>query len=151
MLGEEALDFFAHPGAYPYPFGSQCAAWLEAATTDQLRRLPLGRLRDQAVSLDEVFAEFRGRYLALTRVREVQGLSPALETEWHRVWQAPPPAPGAGARPGAPRGSAAAPSRRAELAEGSLRDWLVYLNDGRIEATQHCTLEQTFGATDGPV
>ena len=118
MLGEEALDFFAHRGV-SVPFGSQCAAWLEAATTDQRRRLPLGRLRDQAVSLDEVFAEFRRRYLALTRVREVQGLSPALETEWHRVWQALRPAPGAGTASGAPRGSAAAPSRRAELAEGS--------------------------------
>jgi hypothetical protein len=59
---------FRQPGAYPYPFGSANLHWLYEVSDEVLRRRPMGRLRDQAVSVDEVFAEFRGQYVAHHRV-----------------------------------------------------------------------------------
>jgi hypothetical protein len=46
----------------------------------ELRRLPYPRLRDQAVSVDMVFAEWKGRYLALHTVVEHQGMTPYLDS-----------------------------------------------------------------------
>jgi hypothetical protein len=75
------VDVFQQPGAYPYPFGSTNLAWLYEAADDDLRRLSLPRLRDQAVSVDQVFAEWKGRYLALWQVAEHQGLTPYLDEQ----------------------------------------------------------------------
>ena len=53
-----------------------------------LRRLPLPRLRDQAVSVDEVFAQFKGQYMGLYHVIEHQGLTPYLDEELSRTARA---------------------------------------------------------------
>jgi len=78
-------DVLQQPGAYPYPFGSRNLQWLYDVSDERLRRLPLPRLRDQAVSVDEVFAEWKGRYIALWHVIEHQGLTPYLDAEVTRV------------------------------------------------------------------
>jgi hypothetical protein len=54
----------------------------------RLRRLPLPRLRDQAVSVDEVFAQFKGQYMALWHVIEHQGLTPYLDEAISQVARA---------------------------------------------------------------
>jgi hypothetical protein len=72
-------DVFQQLGAYPYPFGSNDLNWLYEASDERLRRLPSPRLRDQAVSVDAVFAEFKGEYWALWHVAERQGLTPYLD------------------------------------------------------------------------
>ena len=74
-------DVFQQPGAYPYPFGSDNLNWLYKASDAQVRRLSLPRLRDQAVAVDAVFAEWKGRYWALWHVAVHQGLTPYLEEE----------------------------------------------------------------------
>ena len=72
---------FQQPGAYPYPFGSNDLNWLYEASDECLRRLPYPRLRDQAVSVDAVFAEWKGRYWALWHVAQQQGLTPYLDEQ----------------------------------------------------------------------
>jgi hypothetical protein len=54
-------EVFQQPGAYPYPFGSVSLGHLEEMSDEQLRRVPWGRLRDQAVSVDAVFAYCKGQ------------------------------------------------------------------------------------------
>ena len=80
-------DVFQQPGAYPYPFGSANLGWVQEASDAVLRRLSYGRLRDQAVSVDEVFAQCKGRYMALWNVIEHQGLTPYLDAELSQVAQ----------------------------------------------------------------
>ena len=81
-------DVFQQPCAYSYPFGAANLGWLYDASDETLRRLPIGRLRDQAVSVDEVFAEYKGRYLALSDVARTQGMTPYLDAEITQVCQA---------------------------------------------------------------
>jgi hypothetical protein len=72
-------EVFKQPGAYPYPFGSNNLQWLSDASDEELRRLSLPRLRDQAVSVDMVFAEVKGAYLATWHIAQAQGMTPYLE------------------------------------------------------------------------
>jgi hypothetical protein len=72
-------DIFQQPLAYPFPFGSASLGWLYGASDAGLARLPYPRLRDQAVSVDIVCAEWKGKYLALSAVIEHQGLTPYLD------------------------------------------------------------------------
>jgi hypothetical protein len=74
-------DVFQKPGAYPYPFGSANLHWLSAMSDEALQRLSYPRLRDQAVSVDMVFAEWKGLYTAFSRVAEHQGMTPYLDEE----------------------------------------------------------------------
>src|SRR4029450_1988271 len=67
--------------AYPYPFGSANLGWVQEASDERLRRLPYPRLRDQAVSVDEVFEHFKGQEMALWRIAEPQGLTPYLDEQ----------------------------------------------------------------------
>src|SRR6516162_6347027 len=67
---------FAEPGAYPYPFGSECVGWLDTVDDAVLRGLPFGRLRDQAVAVDAVCAEWKGRYLELEACAKLGGWTP---------------------------------------------------------------------------
>ena len=83
--GRMLPDVFQQPGAYPYPFGSRTVGWLYEVSDADLRRLSLPRLRDQAVSVDRVFAEWKGRYLALWHVIEHQGMTPSLDAELSQV------------------------------------------------------------------
>jgi len=76
---------FQQRGAYPYPFGSDNLGWLYEASDAALERLSLPRLRDQAVAVDVVFAEWKGRYLALQAVCAHQGATPYLDAEMARV------------------------------------------------------------------
>jgi hypothetical protein len=78
-------ELFQQPGAYPYPFGSACLAWLYEASDADLRGLPWPRLRDQAVAVDAVFAEYKGQYLAFRAVRNAQGLTPYLAEQLART------------------------------------------------------------------
>ena len=78
-------EVFQQPGAYPFPFGSANLGWLTEASDATLRRLSLPRLRDQAVSVDMVFAEWKGRYLALWEAQEAQGLTPYLDEQLTQV------------------------------------------------------------------
>jgi hypothetical protein len=78
-------DVFQQPGAYPFPFRSNALSWLYEISDTELRRLSLPRLRDQAVSIDQVFAEWKGRYLALIAVVEAQGMTPALDEQITQV------------------------------------------------------------------
>jgi hypothetical protein len=71
-------ELFQQPGAYPYPFGSTCMADLYDMDDAALHRLPWPRLRDQAVAVDEVFAEWKGRYLVLLEAIRRVGPLPAL-------------------------------------------------------------------------
>ena len=73
-------DVFQQPLAYPYPFGSANLGWLYEASDAVLRRLSYGRLRDQAVSVDAVFAEFKGEYMALWHTIQSQGMTPYLDS-----------------------------------------------------------------------
>ena len=77
-------DVFQQPGAYPYPFGSNSLGYVEEMADDALQRLPYPRLRDQAVSVDAVFAELKGEYLALWHVIQHEGLTPYLDAELAR-------------------------------------------------------------------
>lgn len=79
------VDVFQQRGAYPFPFGSASLGWLYEASDEDLARLSLPRLRDQAVSVDAVFAEWKGRYLALSAVVKAQGMTAYLDTEISRV------------------------------------------------------------------
>lgn len=72
-------DVFQQPGAYPYPFGSSNLGWLYEVSDAELRRLSLPHLRDQAVAVDQVFAEVKGAYLATWSLMEAQGMTPYLE------------------------------------------------------------------------
>jgi hypothetical protein len=81
-------EVFQQRGAYPCPFGSWCLGYLEAMSDEALRRLSLPRLRDQAVSVDLVFAEWKGRYTALWRVIEQQGMTPYLDAELSKAARA---------------------------------------------------------------
>jgi hypothetical protein len=72
---------FQQRGAYPFPFGSTNMGQLAELSDEQLRLLPTPRLRDQAVSVDQVFAEWKGRYLALHAVIEHQGVTPYLDEQ----------------------------------------------------------------------
>ena len=81
-------EVFRQPGAYPCPFGSLMMGWLYEVSDAELGRLSLPRLRDQAVSVDEVFAEWRGRYLALWEAAKAQGLTPYLDEQLTRTAQA---------------------------------------------------------------
>lgn len=72
-------DVFQQPGAYPYPFGSSNLGWLYEVSDAELRRLPLPRLRDQAVSVDQVFSEVKGAYLATWHIACALGMTPYLE------------------------------------------------------------------------
>ena len=78
-------EVFQQPGAYPFPFGSANLGWVYEASDADLRRLSLPRLRDQAVSVDEVFAQWKGQYMALWHVIEHQGLTPYLDDEISKV------------------------------------------------------------------
>lgn len=78
-------EVFQQRGAYPFPFGSSTLGWLQEMSEARLRRLPLPRLRDQAVSVEMVFAEWKGRYLALWHVIEHQGMTPYLDAELSQV------------------------------------------------------------------
>ena len=78
-------DLFQRPGAYPYPFGSSSLGHLAEMSDEALRRLSYPRLRDQAVSVDEVFAQFKGQYMALYHVIEHQGLTPYLDDALSQV------------------------------------------------------------------
>ena len=78
-------EVFQKPGAYPFPFGSFSLGHLQAMSDARLRRLSLPRLRDQAVSVDMVFAQWKGRYLALWHVIEHEGLTPYLDEELSKV------------------------------------------------------------------
>ena len=71
--------------AYPFPFGSAPLGWLADVSDEVLRRLPLPRLRDQAVSVDMVFEHFKGQYMALSHVIEKAGLTPSLDDEISQV------------------------------------------------------------------
>ncbi len=46
---------------------------------------PIPISRDQAVSVDEVFGQFKGQYWALWHVIEHQGLTPYLDQEISKV------------------------------------------------------------------
>ena len=72
-------DVFQQPGAYGFPFGSANLGWLYEVSDAELRRLSLPRLRDQAVAVDQVFAEVKGAYLATWLVAQSQGMTPYLE------------------------------------------------------------------------
>ena len=72
------VEVFQQPTAYPFPFGSANMGWLFEASEADLRRLTYGRLRDQAVALDEVFARYGGSYGALYRCARADGLTPYL-------------------------------------------------------------------------
>ena len=74
-------EVFAQPGAYPFPFGSTAVQRLDEMSEEQLRRLPLPRVRDQAVSVEVVFEQFKGQYLALWHVTQHQGLTAYLDAE----------------------------------------------------------------------
>jgi hypothetical protein len=74
-------EVFQQMGAYNYPFGSDNLQSLYDMSDAVLRRLSLPRLRDQAVSVDEVFAQWKGRYLALWHVIEHQGMTVYLDEE----------------------------------------------------------------------
>jgi hypothetical protein len=78
-------EVFQQPGAYPFPFGSASLGWLYEASEATLRRLSYPRLRDQAVSVDMVFEQFKGRYLALWDVAQAQGLTPYLAEDLART------------------------------------------------------------------
>jgi hypothetical protein len=80
-------DLFQQPGAYPYPFGAASLGWLYEVSDARLRRLPIGRLRDQAVSVDAVFAEWKGRYIALDAYGQAQGMTPYLAEQLARLEQ----------------------------------------------------------------
>jgi hypothetical protein len=71
-------DLLNQPDAYPYPFGSGAVGWLQAVTDADLTTWSWPEVRDQAVALDAVFAEWKGRYLALHEVRRVLGPVPVL-------------------------------------------------------------------------
>jgi hypothetical protein len=88
FLLESLYDVFQQPLAYPFPFGSANLNWLYEVSDARLRRLPYPRLRDQAVSVDEVFAYFKGRYCALWDVAQAQGMTPYLDEEITHVAQA---------------------------------------------------------------
>ena len=81
-------DVFQQRPAYGYPFGSSSLSDLSQMSDAQLRRLSLPRLRDQAVAVDMVFAECKGRYLALWHTTQHQGLTPYLDAELSKVAQA---------------------------------------------------------------
>jgi hypothetical protein len=72
------VEVFQQPPAYPFPFGSASMGWLFEASEADLRRLTYGRLRDQAVALDEVVARYSGSYGALYRCARADGLTPYL-------------------------------------------------------------------------
>ena len=74
-------EVFQQLGAYPFPFGSATLQWLSDASDAQLRRLSYPRLRDQAVSVDMVFEQWKGRYLACWAVAEQAGLTPYLDDQ----------------------------------------------------------------------
>lgn len=78
-------EVFQQPGAYPYPFGSASIGWLYEVSDAALGRLAIGRLRDQAVSVDQVFAECKGEYLALIHMAQHQGMTPWLDEHIARV------------------------------------------------------------------
>ena len=78
-------DVFQQLGAYPFPFGSANLRGLSDMSDERLRRLPLPRLRDQAVSVDMVFEQWKGRYLALWHVIEHAGLTAYLDAELSQV------------------------------------------------------------------
>ena len=89
-------ELIQQPGAYPYPFGSSSLGWLSEVSDEELRCLSLPRLRDQAVSVDAVFAEWKGRYLALWHVTLHQGLTPYLDEELSKAAHALRLHPGCG-------------------------------------------------------
>jgi hypothetical protein len=64
--------------AYPYPFGSDCLGYLYQQSDADLRRWSWGRLRDQAIAVDEVFAVYKGSYLTLLDTRRRLGDHPAI-------------------------------------------------------------------------
>lgn len=78
-------EVFQQPGAYPFPFGSANLGWLYEASDAELRRLSLPRLRDQSISVDQVFAEIKGAYLATWHIAEALGLTPYLEERLARA------------------------------------------------------------------
>ena len=63
-------DLFQQLDAYPFPFGSTICSLSTTMSDEDLRSLPYPRLRDQAVSVDMVFAQWKGRYLAFWEVME---------------------------------------------------------------------------------
>jgi hypothetical protein len=79
-VNEYALfcELFQQPGAYPYPFGSTSLGVLYELSDAELQRSRWPRLRDQAVAVDEVFAEYKGRYLAVRDLIRAEGARPAL-------------------------------------------------------------------------
>src|SRR5215475_9958880 len=78
-------EVFQQRGAYRYPFGSHNLGWLYERSDADLQRVPIGRLRDQAVSVDDVFAEWKGAYLTLWQVGERLGLLGALDQDVSRA------------------------------------------------------------------
>jgi hypothetical protein len=75
---EVLVTLFQQRTAYPYPFGSWNLGYLYEQSDAELRTWSWGCLRDQAVSVDEVFAEFKGRYLALIEARRLLGSHPVF-------------------------------------------------------------------------
>jgi len=85
---DEVLEtLFQHPTAYPYPFGRGPLGYLAEQSDVALRKWSWPRLRDQAVAVDEVFAEYKGRYLALREARRLLGDVPALVEQQFRTVQ----------------------------------------------------------------
>jgi hypothetical protein len=56
--------------------GGRCYVWIEHESLPE---------SDQAVSVDEVFAQWKGQYFALWHVIEHQGLTPYLDQELSQV------------------------------------------------------------------
>jgi hypothetical protein len=70
---------FQQPPAYPYPAGSCSLGALEDMTDEELRRLPVPRLRDQAFAVEVVFGQYVGRYMELKMLLEQGGMTPYLD------------------------------------------------------------------------
>jgi hypothetical protein len=84
---EMLANVFQQPGAYPYPFGSDSLGTLSEMSDAELQRRPWARLRDQAVAVDAVFAEYKGRYLALHAIMQREGAHVDLSEDLARVCQ----------------------------------------------------------------
>ena len=73
------VNVFQQPPAYPYPAGSCSVGALAEMTDEELQRLPVPRLRDQAFSVEVVFGQYYGRYMELKMLVEQGGRTPYLD------------------------------------------------------------------------
>ena len=71
--------------AYPFPFGSRCLGDLAEIPDEELRGWPIGHLRDQAVAVDMVWYEWRGRLLMLRDLARMLPECPALQAAVTRI------------------------------------------------------------------